>query len=314
MKNVAIIVLLVGSMLFGSIPVFAHSGRTDSKGGHWNRSTGTYHYHNGGGSSGSMQTQSSFVYPSSIDIYERHIFIDNHQSYQIEHNVSPVNADTWLISWESSNEDVAIALPGGSLLILGNGDSTITASCDNGIMDTVMITVSDGKGPNKDHIIIEKKPTLDADIVSNPAQSTVPSQTTEPPLSEEYQLIYADSKWLMKESNTVIMEYETGELAFSISGDFVIVRIPFTIESLTDGYELYLSHKNFKLTDTDDGTEYVLPIEFMYSPTVENGTEKYTGEISYKLPISCFNFVLDYIPDAGIENGETMDYRFSLPN
>ena len=27
---------------------FAHSGRTDSSGGHWNRSTGTYHYHCGG--------------------------------------------------------------------------------------------------------------------------------------------------------------------------------------------------------------------------------------------------------------------------
>lgn len=27
--------------------VFAHSGRTDSNGGHWDRSTGTYHYHSG---------------------------------------------------------------------------------------------------------------------------------------------------------------------------------------------------------------------------------------------------------------------------
>lgn len=26
---------------------FAHKGRTDSNGGHWDRSTGTYHYHNG---------------------------------------------------------------------------------------------------------------------------------------------------------------------------------------------------------------------------------------------------------------------------
>lgn len=27
---------------------FTHSGRTDSNGGHYNRSTGEYHYHNGG--------------------------------------------------------------------------------------------------------------------------------------------------------------------------------------------------------------------------------------------------------------------------
>ena len=31
-----------------SITSYAHSGRTDSNGGHYNRSTGEYHYHNGG--------------------------------------------------------------------------------------------------------------------------------------------------------------------------------------------------------------------------------------------------------------------------
>lgn len=30
-----------------SITSYAHSGRTDSKGGHYNRSTGDYHYHHG---------------------------------------------------------------------------------------------------------------------------------------------------------------------------------------------------------------------------------------------------------------------------
>lgn len=29
----------------------SHSGRTDSRGGHYNRKTGVYHYHNGGGKS-----------------------------------------------------------------------------------------------------------------------------------------------------------------------------------------------------------------------------------------------------------------------
>lgn len=29
---------------------FGHSGRTDKNGGHYNRKTGEYHYHNGGGS------------------------------------------------------------------------------------------------------------------------------------------------------------------------------------------------------------------------------------------------------------------------
>lgn len=34
-------------LLFVLTPVFAHSGRTDSSGGHHDRSTGSYHYHHG---------------------------------------------------------------------------------------------------------------------------------------------------------------------------------------------------------------------------------------------------------------------------
>lgn len=37
--------LLLLSLLI--TPVFAHPGRTDENGGHWDRSTGEYHYHHG---------------------------------------------------------------------------------------------------------------------------------------------------------------------------------------------------------------------------------------------------------------------------
>lgn len=37
---------------------FAHSGRTDANGGHWNRSTGTYHYHTGENAGKSTSTAS----------------------------------------------------------------------------------------------------------------------------------------------------------------------------------------------------------------------------------------------------------------
>lgn len=43
MKKLLVLVLAV----LISLPVLAHSGRTDSKGGHYNRSTGEYHYHHG---------------------------------------------------------------------------------------------------------------------------------------------------------------------------------------------------------------------------------------------------------------------------
>jgi hypothetical protein len=45
-KAISIIVLIVAAVLF-PIHAYAHSGGTDSKGGHYNRSTGEYHYHHG---------------------------------------------------------------------------------------------------------------------------------------------------------------------------------------------------------------------------------------------------------------------------
>ena len=41
------IVLLLALLPLLAVPVAAHPGRTDSNGGHTNRSTGEYHYHHG---------------------------------------------------------------------------------------------------------------------------------------------------------------------------------------------------------------------------------------------------------------------------
>ena len=44
MKRIFCIIIIVISMF---TITYAHSGRTDSSGGHYNRSTGEYHYHHG---------------------------------------------------------------------------------------------------------------------------------------------------------------------------------------------------------------------------------------------------------------------------
>lgn len=36
---------LILTFIFSSIILYAHPGRLDSNGGHWNRKTGEYHYH-----------------------------------------------------------------------------------------------------------------------------------------------------------------------------------------------------------------------------------------------------------------------------
>lgn len=72
----ALILWLLSLMVVS--PALAHSGSLDSNGGHWNHSTGTYHYHSGehtegssGGSSGySYSTGSYYVTTGSVNLRE----------------------------------------------------------------------------------------------------------------------------------------------------------------------------------------------------------------------------------------------------
>lgn len=45
--TICFIIVIIIHLLLSSIIVYAHSGNTDSNGGHYNRSTGGYHYHHG---------------------------------------------------------------------------------------------------------------------------------------------------------------------------------------------------------------------------------------------------------------------------
>ena len=47
MKQRVSALLLALFFVLSCVNMFAHSGRTDSSGGHYNRSTGEYHYHHG---------------------------------------------------------------------------------------------------------------------------------------------------------------------------------------------------------------------------------------------------------------------------
>ena len=49
MKKKKLYLIIVVALLIIHIPLnnFAHQGRTDSNGGHYDRSTGEYHYHHG---------------------------------------------------------------------------------------------------------------------------------------------------------------------------------------------------------------------------------------------------------------------------
>lgn len=60
MKKLAVFLLLL--VLFSAPVCLAHGGSLDSSGGHWDRSTGTYHYHSGIHTEGSSSGSSSDLY------------------------------------------------------------------------------------------------------------------------------------------------------------------------------------------------------------------------------------------------------------
>ena len=67
-----IILFLVGCLTFSA---FAHSGRTDGSGGHYNHSTGTYHYHHGYPAHQHTNGVCPYDYEDNAD------YIDNNDSY-----------------------------------------------------------------------------------------------------------------------------------------------------------------------------------------------------------------------------------------
>ena len=74
-------IFIIVSLLF-PVQVFSHSGRTDAKGGHNNRKTGGYHYHN----SGRQSTQKTSVNTSkeSKSVSHREYYLNTKTN--IRHN------------------------------------------------------------------------------------------------------------------------------------------------------------------------------------------------------------------------------------
>ena len=71
-KNYPLLIWMLLILFLASIVnVFAHPGRTDQNGGHWDRKAGTYHYHTGeyAGKGGGGSSKSEYV-PSTPTPYK----------------------------------------------------------------------------------------------------------------------------------------------------------------------------------------------------------------------------------------------------
>lgn len=101
-KNKYVILLCIALIIFLSFTAYAHPGRTDGNGGHYNRSDGTYHYHHG--------------YPEHQHIngqcpYDFHD-MTNHNSGGISTTRNSVSASTVIESEEESNGEGVFKLLG----------------------------------------------------------------------------------------------------------------------------------------------------------------------------------------------------------
>ena len=166
---------------------FAHSGRTDSNGGHKDNQNksglGSYHYHCGGNpphlhsngacpyssssssnSSDSVATSAStvetteetIIEASSIEINENITKMKVGETEKLTATITPENTTDKDITWESNNEDIATVSSTGKIVALEAGKVSITVTTSNGKRDTIEIIIEEVKEENvkKDTIIV----------------------------------------------------------------------------------------------------------------------------------------------------------------
>ena len=146
MRKALVSLLVVFSLI---ITVSAHSGRTDSSGGHKDNKNasglGSYHYHCGGYPA-HLHTRGYCPYkdtfPTSVKVSAEKTTLTVGEKTTITGSVSPSDACSTKVSWESSDSKV-ISIKNGVAIAVGAGTATITATTFNGKEDQITIKVSE---------------------------------------------------------------------------------------------------------------------------------------------------------------------------
>lgn len=128
---------------------FAHSGRTDSSGGHRDNKNksglGSYHYHCGGYPA-HLHTNGYCpyrdVFPTKVSLSAEKTSLGIGESCSISATVSPSNACSTNVSWESSDSNV-VKIENGTIKAVGFGTATISATTFNSKKGSVKITVKE---------------------------------------------------------------------------------------------------------------------------------------------------------------------------
>lgn len=191
------ILLIALSIISIGMNAYAHSGRTDSSGGHKDNNNksglGSYHYHCGGHpahlhtngvcpysssssssksstSSSSSSTKTTSTVPTTIvvtdiKINENVTSMKEGESQKLTATISPDDATDKNITWESSDESIATVSATGEVIAKKYGTVDITATSSNGKTSTIKIDIKES--PKAENSAIIKTSTNSKNNITN---------------------------------------------------------------------------------------------------------------------------------------------------
>ena len=206
------ILLITLSIISIGINTYAHSGRTDSSGGHKDNKNksglGSYHYHCGGNpphlhtngvcpyssssssnkskassssssksSTSSSSSSSTTTVPATIDVTEVKIN-ENIESLEVGKSkvltttITPDNATDKSITWKSSDENIATVSAIGEIIAKKTGTIDITASSSNGKTSTIKINIKEKQKVENNTIVKTSTTSTNNTITNNSANSS----------------------------------------------------------------------------------------------------------------------------------------------
>lgn len=116
MKRIFLIVACLLLAICITSVAFAHSGRTDGSGGHWNHSTGEYHYHHGKPEHDHINGICPYDYEDTTSHHSSGYSSSKTKTAKIEDKEEPTNF--WVAASLSALNAAFMGMPAG-LLICG---------------------------------------------------------------------------------------------------------------------------------------------------------------------------------------------------
>ena len=185
-KKIISILLIILSIISIGVNVYAHSGRTDSSGGHKDNNNksglGSYHYHCGGhpahlhtngvcpysssssasksstSSSSASSAKTTSTVPTTIavtdiKINENVTNMEEGENKKLTTIITPDNATDKNITWKSSDESIATVSTTGEVTAKKYGTVDITATSTNGKTSTIKINIKESPKTENSAII-----------------------------------------------------------------------------------------------------------------------------------------------------------------